>query len=153
MNQTIYKSTQEQAADAVAAALAEGMDPEAVGVQTASGGVPPDLPLGYDGVGLFSKTICHLARPTSAMNKRVPPKPKKFPAAKQRWLDELLEKNSEGTIATAEKTRLKKLVAEAEQLMVTNAKRLAEFSKSDPVDAPAGAVPVTVWVKPEHAES
>ena len=31
MNQTIYKSTQEQAADAVAATLAEGMDPEAVG--------------------------------------------------------------------------------------------------------------------------
>ena len=31
MNQTINKSTQEQAADAVAAALAEGMDPEAVG--------------------------------------------------------------------------------------------------------------------------
>ncbi len=31
MNQTINKSTLEQAADAVAAALAEGMDPEAVG--------------------------------------------------------------------------------------------------------------------------
>ncbi|MBP87533.1 MAG: hypothetical protein CMJ64_12545 [Planctomycetaceae bacterium] len=31
MNQTINKSTQEQAADAIAAALAEGMDPEAVG--------------------------------------------------------------------------------------------------------------------------
>ena len=62
------------------------------------------------------------------MNKRLPPKPKKFPAAKQRRLDELLEKNSEGTITPAEKTRLKKLVAEAEQLMVANAKRLAEFS-------------------------
>ena len=31
MNQTINTSTQEQAADAIAAALAEGMDPEAVG--------------------------------------------------------------------------------------------------------------------------
>ena len=84
------------------------------------------------------------------MNKRVPPKPKKFPAAKQRRLDELLEKNSEGTITPAEKTRLEKLVAEAEQLMVDDAKRLAEFSKSE-ADAPAGAVAVTVWVKPEHA--
>ena len=93
------------------------------------------------------------------MNKRVPPKPRKFPAAKQRRLDELLEKNSEGTITPAEKTRLEKLVAEAEQLMVSNTKRLAEFSRREAADAPpgapgaAGAVPVTVWVKPEHAES
>ena len=85
------------------------------------------------------------------MNKRVPPKPKKFPASKQRRLDELLEKNSEGTITPAEKTRLEKLVAEAEQLMVANAKRLAEFSESEAA-APAGAVAVTVWVKPELAE-
>ncbi len=85
------------------------------------------------------------------MNKCVPPKPKKFPAAKQRRLDELLEKNSEGTISPTEKARLEKLVTEAEQLMVANAKRLAEFSKSE-ARAPAGAVPVTVWVKPEHAE-
>jgi hypothetical protein len=86
------------------------------------------------------------------MNNALPPKPKKFPAAKQRRLDELLEKNSEGTITPAEKTRLEKLVAEAQQLMVVNAKRLAEFSKSETANAPAGAVPVTVWVKPEHAE-
>lgn len=87
------------------------------------------------------------------MNKRVPPKPKKFPAAKQRRLDELLEKNSEGAITPSEKARLEKLVAEAERLMVANVKRLAEFSKSEATDAPARAVPVTVWVKPEHAES
>ncbi len=87
------------------------------------------------------------------MNKRVPPKPKKFPAAKQRRLDELLEKNSEGTITPAEKSRLEQLVAEAERLMVANAKRLAEFSKSENAGSPVGAVPVTVWVKPEPAES
>ena len=86
------------------------------------------------------------------MKKRLPPKLKKLPAAKQRRLDELLEKNSEGTITPAEKTRLEKLVAEAEQVMVANANRLAEFSESEGADAPAGAVPVTVWVKPEHVE-
>ena len=103
--------------------------------------------------GLLPTTTCHLSRSTKAMNKRVPPKPKKFPAAKQRRLDELLEKNSEGTISPAEKTRLEKLVAEAEQLMVTNAKRLAEFSKSEAVDAPAGAVPGLTQTVTEHAES
>ena len=86
------------------------------------------------------------------MKKRVPPKPRKFPAAKQRRLDELLEKNSEGTLPPAEKARLEELVAEVEQLIVANAQRLAEFSKSEAADEPAGAVPVTVWVKPEHAE-
>ena len=86
------------------------------------------------------------------MNRRVPPKLKKFPAAKQRRLDELLEKNSEGNITGREKARLKQLVAEAEQLMVANAKLLARFSQTEDVGAPAGAVPVTVWVRPEHAE-
>ena len=102
---------------------------------------------------VFPKTTCPLSRSVKAMNKHVPPKPRKFPAAKQRRLDELLEKNSEGTITLAEKMRLERLVAEAEQFMVANAKRLAEFCKSDAANAPAGAVPVTVWVKPEHAES
>jgi hypothetical protein len=41
----------------------------------------------------------------------------------------LLEKNSERTITPAEKTRLKLLVAEAEQLMIANVKRLADFAK------------------------
>lgn len=86
------------------------------------------------------------------MKKPDPPKLKKLPAAKQRRLDVLLDKNSEGTITAAEKTKLEALVAEAEQLMVTNAKLLAEFSASEGKDAPAGAVPVTVWVKPEDAE-
>ena len=85
------------------------------------------------------------------MNNRVPPKAKKFPAAKQLRLDELLEKNSEGTITPAETTRLKSLVAEAEQLMVANAKQLADFSRQETAGTPVGAVPVTVWVKAEHA--
>ena len=54
-----------------------------------------------------------------------PPKVKAFATAKQRQLDELLEKNSEATITPAEKVRLEQLVAEAEQLMVENAQRLA----------------------------
>ncbi|HUG92546.1 MAG TPA: hypothetical protein VML55_17030 [Planctomycetaceae bacterium] len=66
-------------------------------------------------------------------------------------MDALLEKNSEGTIAPAEKARLERLVAEAERLMVANAQRLAEFSVSETAEAPRDAVPVTVWVKPEHA--
>ena len=85
------------------------------------------------------------------MKKQTPPKAKRFPAAKQRRMDELLEKNSEGTITPAEKIRLDKLVAEAEQFMVANARALAEFAQQQS-DAPSTAVPVTVWVTPEHAE-
>lgn len=86
------------------------------------------------------------------MKKTLPPKVTKFPAAKQRRLDELLEKNSEGTITPAEKTNLRKLVAEAEQLIAANTKRLADFSKREAADAPRGSVPVTVWVKSEPTE-
>ncbi len=83
------------------------------------------------------------------MKKILPPKVKEFSASKQRRLDELLEKNSEGTITPAEKTRLQQLVAEAEQLMVVNAQLLARFSQSESAAQPAGAVPVTVWVTPQ----
>lgn len=82
----------------------------------------------------------------------LPPKFKRFPAAKQRRLDELLEKNSEGTITRKEKATLERLVAEAEQLMVANARQLAEFSQGEAVRAPTGAVPVTIWVQPQHAQ-
>ena len=80
-----------------------------------------------------------------------PPAPDELPADKQQRLHELLDKNSEGTITPAERTELKSLVETAEQLMVANARRLAEFSQKAP-GTPTGAVPVTVWVKPEHAE-
>ena len=83
------------------------------------------------------------------MKRRLPPKLKKFAAAKQRRLDALLNKNSEGTITAGERSALEALVAEAERLMVSNAKRLAEFSTSESAGPPGGAVPVTVWVKPE----
>jgi hypothetical protein len=76
----------------------------------------------------------------------------KFPAAKQRRLDLLLDKAGEGTISAREKTVLERLVAEAEQLMVANARRLARFSRSEAGDAPAAAVPVTVWVHAQRAE-
>lgn len=85
------------------------------------------------------------------MSKRRLPRVEKFPAAKQRRLDQLLDKNSEGTITAKEKAKLEQLVAEAEELMVANAKRLAEFSRREGVGAVEGAVPVTVWVQPEHA--
>jgi hypothetical protein len=84
------------------------------------------------------------------MKKLVPPRLEKFSAAKQRRLDELLEKNSEGTITAKEKARLEQLVSDAEHLMVANAKRLAEFAQNEASRAPANAVPVTVWVQPEH---
>jgi hypothetical protein len=86
------------------------------------------------------------------MKKPVPPTIKKFPVAKQRKLDELLEKNSEGTITPAEKARLDELVAEAERWMVRNSKLLAAFSQRACPKPPAGALPVTVWVAPEPAE-
>jgi hypothetical protein len=86
------------------------------------------------------------------MKTTVPPKLKKFPTAKQRKLDELLERNSEGVITPAEKARLETLVAEAEQLMVHNAKLLAQFSQLAPQRPPPGALPVTVWVAPMPAE-
>jgi hypothetical protein len=84
------------------------------------------------------------------MKKILPPKLKELSPARQRRLDELLEKNSEGTITPAEKVRLERLVAEAEQLMAANARLLARFSRSQSAAAPAGAVPVTVWVTPEQ---
>jgi hypothetical protein len=53
------------------------------------------------------------------------PRLKKFPVAKQRRMDQLLEKNREGTIKPREKARLEQLVAEAERLMIANAQILA----------------------------
>ena len=78
-----------------------------------------------------------------------PPKIRKFPAAKQRRLDQLLDKNSEGIITDSERLSLTNLVAEAEQLMVENAKRLAAFALTEPTSSRRGAVPVTVWVQPQ----
>jgi hypothetical protein len=86
------------------------------------------------------------------MKKVIPPKVQKFPAAKQRRLDRLLEKNSEGTITPREKTALTQLVEEAERWMVANGQRFAEFAKRQAVPPPAGAVPVTVWVQPQDVE-
>ena len=86
------------------------------------------------------------------MNKHAPPKLQSFPSAKQRRLDQLLDKNSEGTITPKEQAQLERLVAEAEKLMAANAKRLADFSRQDAGARSAGAVPVTVWIQPEGAE-
>lgn len=85
------------------------------------------------------------------MKKPFSPKLKRFPTAKQRRLDELLEKNSEGTISKGERARLAQLVAEAEQLMVENGKLLVEFTENETASPPPNAVPLTVWVAPEHA--
>jgi hypothetical protein len=87
------------------------------------------------------------------MKKNAPPKLQKLSAVKQRRLHQLLDKNGEGGISRKEKFILEQLVSEAEEIMVANAKRLAEFTKREAaVRPPAGAVPVTVWVQPEHAE-
>jgi hypothetical protein len=86
------------------------------------------------------------------MKKSELPNLQRFPAAKQGLLDQLLEKNRERTITLKEKIRLERLVAEAEQLMVSNAKRLAQFSQREASHAPADAVPVTIWVYPDHVE-
>ena len=83
------------------------------------------------------------------MSKQAPPKVKKLPPAKQRRLDELLERNSEGVISVKEKALLEKRVAEAEELMVSNLKQLAAFTKSQTPSPPPAAIPVTVWVSPQ----
>lgn len=83
---------------------------------------------------------------------QTPPQLLNFPIAKQRRLDELLEKNREGTITKRELTSLRKLVADAEQLMVANAQRLAEFSNAVRSGVPSNAVPVTVWIAPVTVE-
>lgn len=83
------------------------------------------------------------------MNKPILPEIKKLQPARQRRMDELLEKNSEGTITPTEKARLEELVAEAEQLMVENSRRIAEALSEEGTEAPSGAVPVTVWVQPQ----
>lgn len=80
------------------------------------------------------------------------PQPERFPSAKQRRMDQLLEKNREGTITARERVRLIALVAEAERLMVRNARRLEESARREGAAAPPDAVPVTVWVTPKSAE-
>jgi len=79
----------------------------------------------------------------------VPPKLQKLSPAKHRRLDQLLDKNSEGKISARERALLDQLVTEAEELMVANAKRLADFSKSKNGGPSSSAVPVTVWVQPQ----
>ena len=60
------------------------------------------------------------------MKKPLRPKVRTFSATKQRRLDQLLEKNTQGTITASERESLVQLVTEAEQLMIENAKRLGE---------------------------
>lgn len=86
------------------------------------------------------------------MNKSTPPKIRRFAPVKQRRLDQLLEKNSDGTISAKERETLESLVAEAEALMVANSRRLADFARSQSPQSPATAVPVTVWINPQVAE-
>jgi hypothetical protein len=85
------------------------------------------------------------------MKKATPPRIEKFPAPKQRRLDALLDKNSEGTITAREKDTLARLVAEAERLMIENAKRLAAFTKAHSTRAAKRGTPVTLWVHSEGA--
>jgi hypothetical protein len=86
------------------------------------------------------------------MGKPLPPKLKRFPAAKQRRLDQLLAKNAEGALSSTEKVKLELLVEEAEALMVANSKQLADFARSQSTQPPVAAVPVTIWVNPQIAE-
>ncbi|MGD9633654.1 MAG: hypothetical protein AB7G28_04600 [Pirellulales bacterium] len=86
------------------------------------------------------------------MSRGVPPKIRAFSPAKQRQLDSLLEKNAAGTISTKEKLKLQSLVDEAEELMVANSRRLADFALRQAPQPPVAAVPVTVWVTPHPTE-
>lgn len=82
------------------------------------------------------------------MAKKTPPRIKKLPVARQRRMDALLEKNSEGKITSAERQELEELVTQAERLMVENARRLVAFAGQDRAD---DAVPVTVWIAPQRS--
>jgi hypothetical protein len=86
------------------------------------------------------------------MSRREPPKIRSLPAAKQRQLDTLLEKNVTGKITAKERAKLTSLVEEAEDLMVANSQRLADFVRNQALPPPATAVPVTVWVTPQATE-
>jgi hypothetical protein len=81
-----------------------------------------------------------------------PPRIVKLAPAKQRRLDQLLQKNAEGTISAKELEKLQSLVAEAEELTVANSQRLAEFARKQSSHVPATAIPVTVWINPELLE-
>ncbi len=70
--------------------------------------------------GVVSRPICKIQ--VNPVGKRVPPRCERLSAAEQRLLDELLVKDREGTISTAEKIRLNQLVAHAERLMLATAK-------------------------------
>lgn len=83
---------------------------------------------------------------------RTPPKTRTLAPAKQRRMDALLEKNATGKISAKESHTLQTLVDEAEQLMVANSQRLADFARSESPQPPSTAVPVTVWVNPQLAE-
>jgi hypothetical protein len=77
---------------------------------------------------------------TKSMKNPARPKLEKFPAAKQRRMDHLLEKNREGTIKPREKARLEQLVGEAERLMIANAQRLSQRSCQILVSNPLFAI-------------
>jgi hypothetical protein len=83
-----------------------------------------------------------------SMKTLVLPKVQMFPVAKQRRLDQLLETNSEGTITPGEKSALERLVGEAQELMLANARRLAEYSKGDAARPPAVQFPRSGQIHP-----
>ncbi|RIK81112.1 MAG: hypothetical protein DCC67_08540 [Planctomycetota bacterium] len=76
-----------------------------------------------------------------------------FAPDKQRRLDLLLDRNAEGAISEDERAELEDLVAEAERLIIANSRELADFARSQSLQPPPAAVPVTVWVAPHPAES
>jgi hypothetical protein len=83
----------------------------------------------------------------------IPPTINEFPPAKQQRLDALLDRNAEGALDDGEEVELESLVADAEALMVANARLLADFARGQSPAPPTGAVPVTVWVTPQPADT
>lgn len=88
------------------------------------------------------------------MSQTTPPELTAFPPAKQQRLDQLLllATSADGAITPAEKAELESLVAQAEELMIANARLLADFARTHSPQPPVAAVPVTVWVTPQLAE-
>ena len=56
-----------------------------------------------------------------------------FSAADKQRMDDLLDRNSEGTITPEERVEVEDLVSQAEQLMVRNARRMGMTTGRPPI--------------------
>jgi hypothetical protein len=78
---------------------------------------------------MYNQSIDHSSIRWLAMTSSTPPTPERLSLEKQQRLHALLERNSEAAITPEERTELEALVDASEKLMVSNGRRLVEFSQ------------------------